>query len=446
MRDPVRTDLPANTGRAATRWATACLLPLALVLTGAGGDASPRPDPAARLDAAALDHFERGRAVFEQRWTVAPSAFGRWGRGPLSNGDACTDCHANAGRGTVPDVAGEPLRSAVVRLAQPDARGALQPHPAYGAQLQHLGILGRVPGEGEAFVEWTTRTVRYPDGDTVELRAPIIRLRELAHGPIGDDTRRALRIAPDLAGAGWLDAIPDDAILAAAAAPQPDGIRGRPNRVPDRATGQRVIGRFGHKAAQPDVRQQVLVALHEDLGITSRRFPEQNCTPAQRACSVEPRPSQPEIDADSEDDLVFHVQHLAPPAHATPRDPVERRGERLFADAGCAACHTPAWTIATADDATRTIHPYTDLLLHDLGPGLADGIPEFDAGASDWRTAPLWHVGRNASGALLHDGRARSPEEAILWHDGEASAARVRFMTFDRADRTALLRFLAQLR
>ncbi len=111
MRDPVRTDLPANTGRAATRWATACLLPLALVLTGAGGDGSPRPDPAARLDAAALDHFERGRAVFEQRWTVAPSAFGRWGRGPLSNGDACTDCHANAGRGTVPDVAGEPLRS-----------------------------------------------------------------------------------------------------------------------------------------------------------------------------------------------------------------------------------------------------------------------------------------------------------------------------------------------
>ena len=182
------------------------------------------------------------------------------------------------------------------------------------------------------------------------------------------------------------------------------------------------------------------------IGITSRRFPEQNCTPAQRACSVEPRPSQPEIDADSEDDLVFHVQHLVPPAHATARDPVERRGERLFADAGCAACHTPAWTIATADDATRTIHPYTDLLLHDLGPGLADGIPEFDAGESDWRTAPLWHVGRNASGALLHDGRARSPEEAILWHDGEAAAARVRFMTFDRADRTALLRFLALLR
>ncbi len=434
----MRTDPPANTRRAAPRWTAACLVPLAFVLAGAGGDA---PD-----SAAARDRSERGRAVFEQRWTVAPSAFGRWGRGPLSNGDACTDCHANAGRGTVPDDPDAPLRSAVVRLAQPDARGALQPHPVYGPQLQHLGILGRVPGEGEAFVTWTTHTVRYPDGDTVELRTPVVRLRDLAYGPVADDTRLALRVAPDLAGTGMLEAIPDDAILAAAAAPQPDGIRGRPNRVTDHANGRAVVGRFGHKAAQPDVRQQVRQALHEDLGITSQRHPDQNCTPTQHACDAEPRPAHPEIDARAEDDLVFHLQQLAPPARENLREPVERHGERLFADAGCAACHTPGWTITTPDGVAATIHPYTDLLLHDLGPGLADGIPEAGAGGSDWRTAPLWHVGRNASTALLHDGRARSPEEAILWHDGAAAAARARFMTFDRADRTALLRFLARLR
>lgn len=444
MRHPVRTDRPANTRRAPTRLGAACLVPLAFVATTAGGDVR---GPAASLDAADVERHERGRVVFEQRWTVAPSAFGRWGRGPLSNGDACTDCHAAYGRGTVPDAPDAPLRSAVVRLARPDADGVRHPHPVYGAQLQFLGILGRVPGEGEAFVDWTTHVVRYPDGDTVELRAPVVRLRDLAYGPVGDDTTLALRVAPDLAGVGALGAIPDAALLAVAAAPKPDGIRGRTNRVPDIATGQFAVGRFGHKATQPGVRQQVLVALHEDLGITSRAFPAQNCTPAQRACNAEPNPAHPEIDATAEDDLVFHVGRLPPPRHDA-HDPIAQRGERRFADAGCAVCHVPAWNVESPDGAPWTIRPYTDLLLHDLGPGLADGTTEADAGPSDWRTAPLWQAGRTAAGAaaLLHDGRARSPEEAILWHDGEAAAARLRFMQFDRADRAALLRFLASLR
>lgn len=414
---------PARTAwiRIARSW---WLAPCALLLAGAGDVPTPSES-----------QIDRGRLAFEQLWSVAPSAFGRWGRGPLSNGGACTDCHGNHDRGELP-ADGGPVHTAVLHLSVPgvDADGRPRPHPVYGRQLQHEGILGRVPPEGGLRVEWVTREHRYPDGSTAMLRSPRVVLDRLAHGPIADDVMRSLRTAPALHGVGLLEAIPEALIVARAA----DG-HGRVNQVPDSAGGW-TVGRFGHKAGQADLRGQVLAAMHEDLGVTSTRFPAPNCSAVQAACLAEPAPAVPEAGDDMIDDLVAYLQQVAPPASSGGDD----RGARLFEVVGCASCHVPSWTWKGADGATRAISPYTDLLLHDLGTGLADGRPELAAGPSEWRTAPLWGVGRATH--LLHDGRARSPEEAILWHDGAAAHARARFEALDRADRAALLRFLASLR
>jgi len=407
--------------RPARTWS---LAPVALLLAGAGDAPTP-----------AEPQIERGRAVFEQLWSVAPSAFGRWGRGPLSNGAACTECHDDHDRGEMPTDGG-PVHTAVLHLSVPgvDGDGRPRPHPVYGRQLQHEGILGRVPPEGELRVEWDTHAYRYPDGTTTALRSPRVLLDHLAHGPIGDDVLRSLRTAPALRGAGLLEAIPAALLLARAA----EG-RGRPNHVPDGAGGSS-LGRFGHKAAQPDLHGQVLVAMREDLGVTSTRFPEPTCTAIQTACRAEPASRGPEVTDAMVDDLLAYLRQIPPPG----RGDDAGRGARLFEAVGCASCHVPSWTWTEADGATRVIAPYTDLLLHDMGAGLADGRPELAAGPSEWRTAPLWGVGRATN--LLHDGRARSPEEAILWHDGDAAHARARFETLDRADRAALLQFLASLR
>jgi CxxC motif-containing protein (DUF1111 family) len=407
--------------RAARSW---WLAPVVFLLAGAGD--APTPAEA---------QIERGRVAFEQLWSVAPSAFGRWGRGPLSNGAACTECHDDHDRGEIP-ADGGPVHTAVLQLsiAGVDSDGRPRPHPVYGRQLQHEGILGRVPPEGEVHVVWETHTHRHPDGTTTTLRSPRVVLEHLAHGPIADDVMRSLRAAPALRGVGLLEAIPEALILGRAA----DG-GGRVNRVPDGAGGW-TVGRFGHKAAQADLRGQVLMAMHEDLGVTSGRFPAPNCSAVQAACRAEPLPPVPEAGDGMIDDLVAYLRQVPPPARGAHED----RGAHLFEAVGCTACHVPSWTWTDATGTPRTIAPYTDLLLHDLGAGLADGRPELAAGPSEWRTAPLWGVGRATN--LLHDGRARSPEEAILWHDGAAANARARFEALGHADRAALLQFLASLR
>jgi len=271
------------------------LAPLAFLLAGAG-EAPTRSE--ARI--------ERGRAVFEQLWSVAPSAFGRWGRGPLSNGAACTECHEGHDRGEIP-ADGGPVHTAVLQLSVPgsDADGRPRPHPGYGRQLQHEGILDGVPPEGELRVEWNTHEHRYPDGTTAALRSPRVVLRHLAHGPIEPEVMRSLRIAPTLHGAGLLEAIPEALIRARA-----ESGHGRANRVPDGAGGW-TLGRFGHKAAQPDLRGQVLTAMYEDLGVTSARFPEPNCAADQSACRAEPASAVPEVSEAMVDDLVAPAEGAA---------------------------------------------------------------------------------------------------------------------------------------
>jgi len=452
-----------------TPWRSSVALLLLVAVSGGSGRAdtplaAPSPDapssadqraavpsPLPDLSEAEREWFARGLAELNQLWTVAPSAFGRWGRGPTSNAESCTDCHDNGGRGRLPERADEPLRSMLVRLSIM-RNGAPVAHPIYGDQLQTLGVLGKVPAEGEAYIGWTEHWVTLSGGEVVYLRAPRLSFRHLAFGPIADDAMTSLRLAPPLWGLGLLEAVPEAALREVAARQREHGIAGRPNRVADLESGGVRSGRFGLKASQPTLRQQIAHAYHADLGVTSTLFPLENCPAAQVACAKMPVPPRPELQVDQLDAIEFYVRVLAPPPVGN-TDPEQRqRGQQLFRQAQCALCHYPDLRTAEAPLpalAHQTIHAYTDLLLHDMGEGLADGRPEFEAGPRDWRTAPLWGLAASGPGngglALLHDGRARSVAEAILWHGGEGRAARDAFARMPRADREALVAFVLSL-
>ncbi len=421
--------------------------------TGAEHGAGAYSQPVLTEEQRAL--FERGKAEFEQRWVVPFHIGGRWGRGPLSNGEACVDCHAGGGRGRAPDAPDTAPPSMLVRLSVTgvDPYGGPLPHPAYGLQLQDTGVLGSVPEEGRTRVLYREFTVSLADGEEVGLRSPLVELVDLKYGPLGKGTLTSARVAPALFGVGLLEAVPEATLQRIAAGQQALGLDGRMNYVLDGERRSIAPGRFGHKASQPSLRQQAATALLEDIGVTTSVFQNENCTPAQKLCSGVPSGGAPELADAALEALTFYLRALAVPARRDRDDPVVLRGEKLFEAAECTICHVPA--LRTGDYpllpqlSNREIHPYTDLLLHDLGDGLADGRPDYRAGARDWRTAPLWGIGlsaaANGTAAYLHDGRARSLSEAILWHGGEARGSRDAFVAMRRQDREALLAFLRSL-
>ncbi|MBX3026213.1 thiol oxidoreductase [bacterium] len=412
--------------------------------------------PSRNLPLAQRTAFFVGNALFNRDWVTAPSStVGSDGLGPLFNARSCSSCHFRDGRGRPPVPPEEDSVGILFRLSIPgvgDDGGPL-PDPTYGGQLNQAGILG-VPGEGRVAISYEEVPGRYADGEPYSLRRPRYDLVDLAYGPPDPALLLSPRTAPFLIGLGLLEAV-DESTLLAAADPDDrdgDGISGRANLAWDVRRGQLALGRFGWKANVPTLEQQNAGAFVGDIGITSPLFPEQNCTAVQTACLAAPNGGDPEIDQDKLDAVTFYSRHLAVPARREVADPAVQRGEALFAEIGCAACHTP--TLTTGADAApalagQRIHPYTDLLLHDLGDGLADGRPDFLADGREWRTPPLWGLGLiatvNRHTLLLHDGRARDAAEAILWHDGEAVAAREGFRTLPSDDRAALLRFLDSL-
>ncbi len=373
--------------------------------------------------------------------------------GPLYNRLACASCHQKDGRGHAPDTPQARMQSMLVRLSVPGVgpHGSPKPHPAYGGQLNEEGVPG-VPGEGRASLYWQETQATLADGTTVPLRWPRLQFEQLAYGPL-DDALTSLRVAPPVFGLGLLETVPVAALERSAREKKPDGVSGRVNRVWNEQKHATVAGRFGLKANAPNVRQQIAGAFIGDLGITSPIFPDENCTPVETACRRSPSGGHPELSRKQLDDIEFYVAHLAPPARREVDDAHVKNGEAVFIAAGCAVCHRPSLPSGRHAKypllSNRSIVPYTDLLIHDMGENLADHRPDYRAGGRDWRTPPLWGIGLvasvNETANFLHDGRARNFEEAILWHGGEGQAARDRYAKLEKTERENLIRFLQSL-
>lgn len=435
-------------------------------LTVARFDREAYLQPAPGLNREQMTSFRMGRHHFDKKWASLSSLQFEWGLGPTFIAKSCEECHTGAGRGRPPESADEQLHSMLVRISIPgeDAHGRPKPDPNYGDQFQNFGLNGPfpdfayhtapVPPEAALYLDWEETNVTFADGESVVLRRPKLRVEKLAYGPLGEGAMTSLRLTQPLVGLGLLEAVPEDTLLAIAKAQPLQGVNGRPNYVRDDVNERTALGRFGWKANQPSIRQQIAAASLGDMGLTTRMYREQNCPPVQHLCAIQTPGNDPEVAFTDWDELELWTRALAVPARRNMADADVMRGENLFAQAKCGVCHVP--TLRTAESfpalpqlAGQTFHPYTDLLLHDMGEGLADGRPDFKAGGRDWRTQPLWSIGLsaavNGNTALLHDGRARNITEAILWHGGEAQAAREAFRTMPKADREALVRFLESI-
>jgi CxxC motif-containing protein (DUF1111 family) len=424
--------------------------------------------PAANLDEAGRTRFALGNSFFRRNWMQAPSSTAaRDGLGPHFIARSCGGCHDQGGRGAPPRTmhgrGREQPMALLLRLSIPgtDEHGGPRPDPVYGDQLTTSAVQG-VRREARVRVEYHEHEGRFADTTPYSLREPRYRIVDTGYGPLADNIMVSPRIAQQVIGVGLLEAIAEDDIVAYSAqqAKRTDRIHGVPNRVWDAVAQKMVLGRFGWKANAGSLAHQVAAAFSADMGITSSYFHEERCTAAQIDCLAAPRGNngtQPEIDDRTLANVIFYQALLAPPARRNVHLPITRRGEALFHRASCAACHRPYWVTAAAVDeqysspalAAQLIHPYTDLLLHDMGEALADGRPDFQASTRQWRTPPLWGIGMirevNGHQYLLHDGRARGVLEAILWHSGEAEYSKRQVLNMSHAQRDALVRFVESL-
>lgn len=408
--------------------------------------------------------FFSGSDFFRRPWFVAPATNrSRDGLGPLFNAHGCRDCHTMDGRGHLPANADDNNVSLLLRLSlRPKSEADWQqlreqgviPHPQYGAQIQDFGNSGVAP-EARYRLRYETTSITLADGETVELSRPVPELVDPTFGSLDSNVAWSLRLAPAIVGLGLLEILEDKQIEEYADPDDKngDGISGRPNRVQLVGSDSLVNGRYGWKAEQPTLRQQNAAAFNGDLGITSSLFPAENCSPVQTQCSEAPTGGNPELSDAQLNQITFYTANLAVPQRRNVHDPQVKKGERLFVEAGCARCHrvefeTPK-VARQPQLSEQIIHPYTDLLLHDMGEGLADQRAVFSASGSEWRTPPLWGIGLTAtvSGGefYLHDGRARTLLEAILWHDGEARSSRDFVSAAHREQRDALIAFLQSL-
>ncbi|MCH2198501.1 MAG: thiol oxidoreductase [Flavobacteriales bacterium] len=397
--------------------------------------------------------FFVGNSFFNQNWVSAPaSTTARDGLGPTFNAHSCSGCHFKDGRGRPPALEGEKGTGLLLRLSKGKNGDEALAH--YGMQLQDQAIQG-VAVEAELVIDYKRYKDRYEDGSTFELEVPTYRLQNGAFGDFPADLAISPRVAQQMIGLGLLETIPESRLdeLSDPDDANGDGISGRKNMVWNALEDQYTVGRFGWKANQPTVAQQVAGAFGGDMGITTPIFPDEHCPGNQLDCANAETGGEPEISQDDFDKVVLYSSNLAVPAPRNAQDPLVMEGKALFNEIGCAGCHVPSHP--TGENAefshlsNQTIWPYTDLLLHDMGPELADNRPDFEATGKEWRTQPLWGLGLietvNGHTRLLHDGRARSIEEAILWHGGEAEESLQAFKQLGAEDREKVLVFLRSL-
>lgn len=402
--------------------------------------------------------FVAGNSLFRTNWVMAPASVQSLdGLGPVFNAISCGSCHFKDGRAEPPQSPEETLNGLLFRLSisTTGEHGQALGDPVYGMQLQDKAILG-VKQEASVRVSYREKSGTYADGTTYTLREPLYEFYDLQFGDFAGDLQYSPRIAQQIPGLGLLEQVPESTILSFADEQDADGdgISGRPNYVWDKVSNSLTLGRFGWKANQPHLLQQTADAFNGDIGITSSINPNDHLTPRQRDELEDiPNGGEPELSDDQLARVVRYLQTLAVPARREVDDPDVLHGKALFQDLQCAGCHQPKMETAANGSIpalnNQLIFPYTDLLLHDMGPELADNRPDFLATGREWRTPPLWGIGLiatvNGHTTLLHDGRARNLEEAILWHGGEAAASKTAFTQLPAADRAALLQFLESL-
>ncbi len=480
----------ANTAKEATQSAVPALSDSERLPGGIGSSAimpfASYEKPVTNLPFSAKADFFAGKALAHQPWVKAPTATtARDGLGPLYNARTCLACHINGGRGTVPADNNTPLFNAFLRLSLPgsDPVAGVIPEPVYGDQLQSQSTAlshqlrssqndlvrpDEVAPEAYVYLNWQTRWFTYPDGQQIELRWPEADIRNLGYGPLHEHTLFSLRVAPPIHGMGLLELI-DQADIDALADEHDrnqDGISGRVNQVWDVEQHKTVPGRFGLKANRPTMAMVVAGAFANDVGISNPLFPAQPCTDSQTICLQQATGNDKQGNDEQGNDqqgtelpqkllqLVINFnRNLAVPQRRDADHPDVLAGRSLFYQSGCAGCHQPSFVTGESSEfphlSQQVIWPYSDLLLHDMGEELADQRPDYAAGGREWRTPPLWGLGLsqqvNGSTTLLHDGRARSVEEAIVWHGGEALGARQTFVNLPAEERKALIRFVQSL-
>ena len=414
----------------------------------------PRPD----LDERERASFFVGNSYFNQNWIFAPASVDtRDGLGPLFHARSCSGCHFRDGRAQPPTETQAHL-GLLFRLsdsAQPRGpHGEASEVAIYGGQLQDHGAPGH-QAEATTQISYSIESGSYDDGESYELHRPKIIFSNWSMGAPPETLLVSPRIAGQMIGLGllaeiseqWLNRIADPDDL------NHDGISGKINQVWDVAKQALTIGRFGWKAEQPSVKQQTAGAFNGDLGLTTSIFPNDNHSEVQ----VEGRPwasgGDPEVPDAILDSVAFYASSLAVPAARNANDPRFAAGSTIFDTLGCDACHQRnieiEHKVAPSGSKTLSISPYTDLLLHDLGEGLSDARPSYLAQGSEWRTPPLWGLGLvpkvNGHLRLLHDGRADGFAQAIIWHNGEAAPAKMRFLALSKSERDALLFFLESI-
>ncbi len=414
--------------------------------------------------------FKVGNGLFKKLWVSSPSStLASDGLGPLYNARSCQRCHLKDGRGHPPEGPGDSSVSMLMGVSIPGGPGVAEiedyiatlPDPTYGKQIQDFSVAGHT-AEARFDITYEEIEVSLSGGESATLRAPAYALSDYGYGAPHPELMISPRVAPQMIGLGLLNAIPAADILALADPDDLDGddISGRAQIVMSRAYDTPMLGRFGVKAGQPSVWEQSAAAFHGDIGISSTLFPTAygDCTAQQSACRKAPDGNTAVHDnAEIGDEglalVTFYSSNLGVPARRDVDDPQVLRGKKIFYETGCTSCHTPKFVTHRLTDQPEQIFqliwPYTDLLLHDMGPGLADNRPEGRANGQEWRTPPLWGIGltETVSGHtyFLHDGRARSLLEAVLWHGGEAETQKNQVITMPPSDRSALIRFLESL-
>ena len=334
------------------------------------------------------------------------------------------------------------------------------PDPNYGSQLSDFAITGVKP-EGNVMIEYEYFPILFDNGEIINLRKPIYSISNLNYGNLHPEINISARIAQPLIGLGLIESIKLDDILAYEDPDDldGDGISGKANRLFDSKENRFLIGRFGWKASQPSLLSQTFDATYNDMGLSSTYTSKMNnCTEIQIECQKLISGNSEtydgvEVSNEQLDLMVFYQRHLSPPGRRNINNPNVLAGKKIFFNSGCNSCHVQKYTtkkttksLALSD---QLIWPYSDFLLHDMGDELGDNLNEYKASGNEWRTPPLWGIGlaKNVNGQinLLHDGRAKSILEAILWHGGEAKKSQQKVLNLSKVEVDQLIEFLESL-